>query len=43
VHTDAPSGFRLIGQFRGQRDAAITHSRSVIDDHHDRNGGRGDA
>ncbi|MDR3466503.1 MAG: hypothetical protein P4M07_11210 [Xanthobacteraceae bacterium] len=43
VHTDTPSGFRLIGQFRGTRDAAIFHCRSVIDGHVKVNDGRGDA
>jgi hypothetical protein len=31
IHTPAPPGFRLIGQIRGDQDAAITHCRTLID------------
>jgi len=39
IHTDIPRGFRMIGQFRGKRDAAIAHCLSTIDGHLDSDAG----
>lgn len=39
IHTPTPNGFRLIGQFRGQRDAATDHCHDTIDAHLDQLGG----
>ncbi len=39
ILTDRPHGFRLIGQYRGKRDAAVDHCVTTIDAHLENGGG----